>query len=336
MSVSQTLRMPFDDIRDLLSGMPAIPPATPSSGGGKHLGRLADRGRLADLGRLAGWADWVARVQGRQPGGKMRPSADRSLVCLFVATHGVALGDDPEAGIAAARAELDGFAGGVAPINAACAAGALGFKAFDLALDLPTGDVAHEPAMDERGCVATMAFGMEAIAGGAEILALGTAGPGGDLAACAMLTALYRDPPARWCAPDMAAAETRAVTEAVLRCGSRDPLGILADLGGRDIAAVAGAILAARHQRVPVVLDGFAASAAAAILLAMDATALDHCVAGHIGPHPAHPDLIGRLGIESVLPGLAIEAPGVGAALALGLVKSALACAAGTPVGKPG
>lgn len=324
MSVAQTLRMPFDDIRDLLSGMPAIPPALPSLDDAKRIGRL---------GR---WADWVARVQDRTPGGKMRPGADRALVCLFVATHGVALVDDPEAGIAATRAELDAFAGGAAPINAACAAGALGFKAFDLALDLPTGNIAHEPAMDERGCVATMAFGMEAIAGGADVLALGTAGLGGDLAACAMLAALYRDAPSRWCAPDVPSAAARAVTEAVLRCQPRDPLGILADLGGRDIAAVAGAILAARHQRVPVVLDGFAATAAAAILLAMDAGALDHCVAGHIGPHPAHADLIGRLGIGSILPDLAIAAPGVGAALALGIAKSALACAAGTPVGTPG
>ena len=324
MSVAQTLRMPFDDIRDLLSGMPAIPSAAPVSEDGSRLGRLGS------------WADWVARVQGRPPGGKMRPSADRALVCLFVASHGVALGDDPEAGIGATRAELDGYAGGAAPINAACAAGALGFKAFDLALDLPTGDIAQEPAMDERGCVATMAFGMEAIAGGADVLALGTSGTGGNLAASAMLAAIYRDPPARWSAPDLPAAAARAVTEAVLRCQSHDPLGILADLGGRDIAAVAGAILAARHQRVPVVLDGFAAGAAAAILLAMDATALDHCVAGHIGTHPAHAELIGRLHVDRVLPDLAIAAPGVGAALALGLVKGALACAAGTPVGTPG
>ncbi len=329
MSVAQTLRMPFDDIRDLLSGMPVIPPAAPSAQDGKG------------LGRIGGWADWVARVQGRQIGagrqaGKTRPSADRALVCLFVATHGVALGDDAEAGIAATRAELDGFAAGAAPINAACAAGSLGFKAFDLALDLPTGHIAHEPAMDERGCVATMAFGMEAIAGGADVLALGTAGLGGDLAASALLTALYRDAPARWSDPGMPAGAARAVTEAVLRCHARDPLGILADLGGRDIAAVAGAILAARHQRVPVVLDGFAAAAAAAILLAMDPGALDHCVAGHVGAHPAHADLIERLRIGSVLPDLAIAAPGVGAALALGLVKGALACAAGTPVGTPG
>lgn len=330
MSVAQTLRTPFDDIRDLLSGMPDIPPAAPAS---------EDE---TGIGRLRGFAEWVARVQGRQlgaarpPGGKMRPSADRALVCLFVATHGVALGDDADAGIAATRAELDAFAAGAAPINAACAAGALGFKAFDLALDLPTGDIAHEPAMDERGCVATMAFGMEAIAGGADILALGTAGLGGDLAASAMLAALYRDAPARWSAPDLPAGPARAVTEAVLRCLSRDPLGILADLGGRDIAAVAGAILAARHQRVPVLLDGFAATAAAAIVHAMHVGALDHCIAGHVSSHPAHAGLIERLGIERVLPDLGIAVPGVGAALALGLVKSALACAAGTPVGVPG
>ena len=65
---------------------------------------------------------------------------------------------------------LENFAAGGAAINQICAAYGLGFKVFDLALDMPTGDITEADAMDEKACVATMAFGMEAIAGGTDLL----------------------------------------------------------------------------------------------------------------------------------------------------------------------
>jgi nicotinate-nucleotide--dimethylbenzimidazole phosphoribosyltransferase len=306
---SETTR-PFEDVRALAAGFPVIGPPALSG--------------VAGLGRAGSLAGWLGAVRGA---GNM--GVERALVCLFVSSHGVAArsaGPDP---IEAARRALDAFATGVAPINAACTAGALGFKAFDLALDLPTGDIADGPAMDERGCVATMAFGMEAVAGGADLLGLGSASPAGDIAAAALAAALFEEPAGRWLAGNVSDDLERAMDQAVgrARAASSEPLALLAELGGRDLAAMAGAILAARHQRVPIVLDGFASAVAAAVLRAVEPAALDHCVAGHVGAHPAHAGLLARLELAPILPDFAIEAPGIGAALALGLLKTAAASA---------
>ena len=92
------------------------------------------------------------------------------------------------------------------------------------------------------------------------------------------------------------------------------------------MAAIAGAILAARLQRVPVILDGYVVCAAAAVLHAMSPTILDHCVAGHRSAEGAHGRVLERLGKPPLLDlGLRLG-EGSGAALAAGLVKAALAC----------
>lgn len=304
---------PFDDIRRLLLDLrqPDPPPAAPD-----HLGRV---GRLGPW--LAAWQD------------KPVPSADRPLVAIFAASHGLA--ERPGNGTrAATQRALESFAAGTAPINAICAANGLGFKAFDLAVDLPSGDIALEPAMDERVCVATMAFGMESIAGGTDLIAVGEASGAAEIAGATMLSALYDETPTAWLDEARAGPDAPAlVTSALLRHGSGcgDSLAILASLGGRDLAAMAGAILAARLGQVPVILDGFAAATAAAILHALDPGAIGHCIAGHLSTHLHHAKLLARLGLDPLLVGLGLGAgEGLGAALAAGLVKDAVAIHRGT------
>lgn len=104
-----------------------------------------------------------------------------------------------------------------------------------------------------------------------------------------------------------------------------DPLEALRRVGGREFAAIAGAILAARYQRIPVLLDGFVACAAAAVLSRLAPGALDHCLAAHASGAPAHARLLDALGKTPLLEtGIELE-EGAGAALAIGLVKSAVA-----------
>jgi nicotinate-nucleotide--dimethylbenzimidazole phosphoribosyltransferase len=105
-----------------------------------------------------------------------------------------------------------------------------------------------------------------------------------------------------------------------------DPLEVLRRLGGREIAAMAGAILAARLQRVPVVLDGYVVTAAAAVLHALDPSALDHCIAGHVSAEGAHREVLERLGKKPLLDLGMRLGEGTGAALAMGLIKAAAAC----------
>jgi nicotinate-nucleotide--dimethylbenzimidazole phosphoribosyltransferase len=89
---------------------------------------------------------------------------------------------------------------------------------------------------------------------------------------------------------------------------------------------MAGAILAARTQRVPVLIDGYVATAAAAVLHAMRPDALDHCLAAHCSAEPAHRNLLRRLGKEPVLDLGMRLGEASGAALAAGLLKAAAAC----------
>ena len=317
---------PFADIRRLLTEMP----------GPDEEAAAAIRARDARLtkppgalGRLEGLVEWLGTWQG-----KAVPSLDRPMVCVFAGSHGVVA-----RGVSAFPAEvnrqmLENFSAGGAAINQLCAAYGLGFRVFDLAVDLPTGDICAGPALDERGCVATMAFGMEAVAAGTDCLAVGEMGIGNTTVAAAIYAALYGGEAEHWVGrgtglDDAGLSRKAEAVRLALQTHAghlTDPLAILARLGGREIAAMAGAILAARLQRVPVVLDGYVATAAAAVLHALDARALDHCIAGHLSAEGAHGEVLARLGLTPVLALGMRLGEASGAALALGLLKGALAC----------
>ena len=119
-----------------------------------------------------------------------------------------------------------------------------------------------------------------------------------------------------------------AVDAAVARLGQgpHDPLEILCAVGGREFAAIAGAILAAHLQRIPVVLDGYMVTAAAAILHAINPRALDHCIVGHVSNEPGHRALLERLGKKPLLDLGMRLGEGTGAALAVQIIKAAVAC----------
>jgi nicotinate-nucleotide--dimethylbenzimidazole phosphoribosyltransferase len=314
---------PFDDIRRLITSVPAPDEAA------VNVVRERDRQLTkpaGSLGRLEWLVEWLAAWQG-----KGQPSVDRPLVCVFAGSHGVAARGVSAYPSAVNRQMLENFAAGGAAINQICASLGLGFKVFDLALDMPTNDIVEGPAMDEKACVATMAFGMEAIAGGTDLLALGDLGIGNTTVAAAIYAALYGGPAEHWVGrgsgvDDAGLARKVAAVEAALerhRGSLHDPLEILCRLGGREVAALAGAILAARLQHIPVILDGYVVTAAAAILHAVHPATIDHCIAGHLSADGAHQDVLERLGkIPLLALGMRLG-EGTGAALAAGLVKSA-------------
>ena len=188
--------------------------------------------------------------------------------------------------------------------------------------------------MDEKAAAATFAFGMEALAGGTDLLAVGEMGIGNTTVAAAIYYALYGGEAAHWVGrgtgvDDAGLARKIAAVEAAVALHREhlgDPLEIMRRVGGREIAAIGGAIMAARLQRVPVLLDGYVATAAAAILHAMDPLSIDHVIAGHVSAEGAHADVLARLGKKPLLDLGMRLGEGSGAALAIGLVKAALAC----------
>ncbi len=318
--------LPFDDIRDLFTRMPPL----------DEEALAAMRTRDADLtkppgslGRLEEIAAWLGAVQGTP-----QPTLDRPLVAVFAGNHGVVAQGVSPYPASVTQAMVANFAAGGAAINQICATYGLGLKVFELALEIPTRDITVAPALEEAECAATMAFGMEAIAGGTDLLALGEMGIGNTTVAAALYHALYGGSPADWVGRGTGVDEAglRRKTDAVARAvdlhagATRDPLELLRRLGGREVAAIAGAILAARMGRVPVILDGYVVCAAAAVLHAVQPGILDHCVAGHRSAEGAHGAVLERLGKVPLLDlGLRLG-EGSGAALAAGLLKAALAC----------
>ncbi|MCZ4288827.1 nicotinate-nucleotide--dimethylbenzimidazole phosphoribosyltransferase [Hoeflea alexandrii] len=320
--------LPFDDFRELLRNLPG--PDTSALAVARERDSQLTKPAGA-LGRLEEIAFWLAAWTGRSP------QVTRPLVAIFAGNHGVtAQGVSPFPPSVTAQM-VENFAAGGAAINQICVANDLGLKIFDLALEVPTGDISVEAAMDERTCAATMAFGMEAIAGGTDLLCIGEMGIGNTTIAAAIFYGLYGGSAVDWVGPgtgsegEVLARKIAAVETSVAlhKAHLDDPLELLRRLGGREIAAMAGAILAARMERIPVLIDGYVATAAAAVLHAANPSALDHCLIGHVSAEPGHMAAIEKLGKTPLLALGMRLGEGTGAALAAGIVKAAAQCHTG-------
>ncbi len=232
---------------------------------------------------------------------------------------------------------VQNFIAGGAAVNQLCRSVDADLRVYEMNLDQPTGDIVLGPAMSEAECARAVAYGMMAVEPGIDALAVGEMGIANTTVAASLCLALFGGDAASWTGPGTgvvgAALEKKreVVAAAVARhvADAGDPFDVLRRLGGLEFAAMAGAILAARMGRVPVVLDGFCAGAAAAVLYAADQRALDHCVAGHVSAEPGHRLLLEKLGKRPLLDLGMRLGEASGATLALGLLKAAAACHSG-------
>lgn len=321
-----TTGLPFDDIRALFKAMPQA--STEAAAQVKaHDAELTKP--LGALGKLEEIAAWMATWQDQYP-----PRADRTIVAVFAGNHGVVAQGVAAFPQAVTQQMVANFQHGGAAVNQICKTYDLGLKVFELALEVPTADITVEPALSEKECAATFAYGMEAIAGGCDLLCIGEMGIGNTTIAAALSNGLFGGEAEDWVGPgtgvDKAGLKRKA--DAVRRAVAlhkdhlKDPLEVLRRLGGRELAAMAGAIMAARMERVPVLIDGYVATAAAAVLFAMDQGALDHCMVAHCSAEPAHKALLKILGKEPILDLGMRLGEASGAAMAAGIVKAALNC----------
>jgi len=286
-------------------------------------------GALGDLESLAIWyASWT---------GNGRPSLEAPQVVIFAGNHGVAA-----AGVSAFPPEVTqqmvyNFQAGGAAINQLCKA--FGAKMDVIALDLerPTQDFTKAPAMSEDELLSALQTGWRAVDPAADLFVAGEMGIGNTTPAAAIAAALYGGGAQAWVGRGSGVDDAgfdlkRSVVDAGLARHEAilvDPLAVLQTLGGREIAAMSGAIAAARAHRIPVLLDGFICAAAASVLHALNPNALDHTQAGHLSAEGAHAKLLGHLGKKPLLSlGLRLG-EGSGGALAIGVVKGAVACLSG-------
>lgn len=316
----------LDDVRALLRELPAADGGAADKASSREAMLTKPAGSLGRLERLA---EWISAWQGRHP-----PTADRCRVAVFAGNHGIAA-----EGVSAYPAEVTAqmvanFETGGAAINQLCALHGSELKIFPIGVEIPTQSFVRAPAMTDDECAEAMAIGMAAVDDGLDILCLGEMGIGNTTSAAAMCHALFEGGAETWVGPgtgvtgDAFANKVRVVGDAVAlhKPDLRDGLDVLRHLGGREIAAMAGAIIAARHARVPVILDGYVCCAAAAALHAVDSGALDHCVVGHVSAEPGHQGMLTEIGQRPLLDLDMRLGEGSGAALALMIVQAAVAC----------
>lgn len=282
------------------------------------------------LGRLEDLAIWYAGWRG-----DARPQITSPQVIVFAGNHGVTA-----QGVSAFPSEVTvqmvmNFQHGGAAINQLAKAAGAKMDVHALELDRPTADFTKEAAMSEQELLEALRTGWNAVDAGADLLVVGEMGIGNTTPAAAIACALFGGDAADWTGRGTGvddaglANKTRVVAEGVALHCSSDGLEVLRCLGGREIAAMAGAIAAARVLCIPVVLDGFICSAAAACLAQVSDNALDHTVAGHQSAEGAHGAVLAKLGKEPILSlGLRLG-EGSGGALAINIVKSAVACHSG-------
>jgi len=319
----------LDDLRRRLGQLPAADDAAAAAARERQSALTKPEGAL---GRLEELAIWLAAWQGREP-----PALERVAALVFAGNHGVVAHGVSAYPSAVTAQMVANFEAGGAAINQLCRTARADLTVVPLELDRPTADFCTAAAMSEAECLAAINQGMAALAPGLDLLAIGEMGIGNTTSAAAICGALYGGPAAWWTGPGTGldrhgvAHKAAVVGRGLMRHAEAfgSPLEILRRLGGREIAAMAGALLAARERRVPVLLDGFAAGAAAAVLQALEPAALDHVRAAHRSAEPAHPRLLERLGLRPLLDLDMRLGEASGAALAILLCRAALACHTG-------
>ncbi|TIL36235.1 nicotinate-nucleotide--dimethylbenzimidazole phosphoribosyltransferase [Mesorhizobium sp.] len=281
------------------------------------------------LGRLESIAAWLARWQGRD-----MPQLDRVKVLVFAGNHGVTA-----QGVSAFPSEVTvqmvaNFSDGGAAINQLARIAGAELHVIPLDLDRLTGDFTQVPAMDGEAFLAAVSAGYAAVTKDLDLVCFGEMGIGNTTPAAAISAALFGGGAEKWTGRGTGVDDAGLVRKIIaIEAGLKrhaealaDPLGIAAALGGRELAAILGATLAARHSGVPVLLDGFVCTAAAAPLARLHPAGLAHTLAAHVSAESGHRRLLEALGLPPLLDLGMRLGEGSGACLAVNIVRSALEC----------
>jgi nicotinate-nucleotide--dimethylbenzimidazole phosphoribosyltransferase len=284
------------------------------------------------LGRLEDLVAWLAHWQGHAP-----PRLDHAEILVFAGNHGVTA-----RGVSAYPPEVTAqmvanFAAGGAAINQLAKSAGATLRVIPLLLERPTADFTQQPALTEQEFLAAVATGYDAVSPDCDLLCLGEMGIGNTTAAAAISAALFGGGGARWAGrgtgvDEDGLARKRAVIDAALArhvAVLYDPLAVAAAFGGYELAAILGATLAARRQRIPVLLDGFVCTAAVAPLAKLRGDTLAHAQAAHVSAEAGHRMLLEELKLTPLVDLAMRLGEASGAAVALHILRAALACHTG-------
>jgi len=284
------------------------------------------------LGRLEEVAVFFAGWQCRE-----KPRINKARAAIFAGNHGFTVHGVSAFPAAVTAQMVANFEAGGAAINALSNAAGLELKVIALDLDRPTADFTVAPAMSDDDCLAALSAGASVIEAGLDVLVVGEMGIGNTTAASALCARALGGAAVDWVGrgtgldAEGVARKIMIVDRAldVHRDAPATAFEALRRLGGREIVAIAGAVIAARHARVPVVLDGFITCSAIAPLMAVAPAITAHLLAGHCSAEQGHRRLLDRLGLDPILSLDMRLGEGSGAAVAVAVIRSALAAHAG-------
>jgi nicotinate-nucleotide--dimethylbenzimidazole phosphoribosyltransferase len=319
-------------MRDIIERLKRLPEADRASAEAAAARQARLTKPPGSLGRLEALAQWLATWQSRHP-----PKLDRVRIAVFAGNHGVVA-----RGVSAYPAEVTvqmvaNFRAGGAAINQLARAVGAELVVVPLALETPTEDFTRAAAMGEGDLRAALDAGAAAVEAGLDLLCVGEMGIGNTTVAAALAATLFGGKGADWVGrgtgvDDAGLARKAAAVDAALALhgaaladGSRGPVEALRRVGGRELAAIAGAVLRARELRIPVVLDGFVATVAAAVWERARAQSLAHCIAGHCSAEAGHRALLERLALKPILDLGMRLGEASGAAVAIGILRAAVA-----------
>ena len=319
----------FADLRAVCLDLPGGHPAASAAVAARE-GTLTKP--PGSLGRLEDLVAWLADWQGHAP-----PRLDRVDVLVFAGNHGVT-----RQGVSAYPSEVTvqmvaNFAAGGAAINQLARTAGATLRVIPLSLERPTEDFTVAPAMSEAEFLAALGAGYEAVSPQSDLVCLGEMGIGNTTAAAAIAAALFGGGGARWAGrgtgvdDDGLARKRDVIDRALARHAGllHDPIRVAAALGGRELAAILGAALAARRYGIPVLLDGFVCTAAVAPLFRLRTDTLAHALAGHVSAESGHRMLLDELHLKPLTDLNMRLGEASGAAVALLLLRAALACHTG-------
>jgi nicotinate-nucleotide--dimethylbenzimidazole phosphoribosyltransferase len=284
------------------------------------------------LGRLEDLVTWLAHWQGHAP-----PRLDRAEILVFAGNHGITARGVSAYPAAVTAQMVANFAAGGAAINQLAKSAGAKLRVIPLSLEKPTADFTQQPALTEQEFLAAVATGYDAVSPDCDLLCLGEMGIGNTTAAAAIAAALFGGGGARWAGrgtgvdADGLARKRAAIDAALARhvAALYDPLAVAAAFGGYELAAILGATLAARRQRIPVLLDGFVCTAAVAPLAKLRGDTLAHAQAAHVSAEAGHRMLLEELKLTPLVDLNMRLGEASGAAVALHILRAALACHTG-------
>jgi nicotinate-nucleotide--dimethylbenzimidazole phosphoribosyltransferase len=281
---------------------------------------------LGSLGKLEDIVKWLSVWQKTDT-----PHLTKPYCIVFAGNHGVTAQNISAYPAFVTEKMVQNFLRGGAAINQICKLNNIEFECIPVFQDRYTNDISQQPAMSEKDFVEAFYIGYNAVPQ-CDILILGEMGIGNTTAATAIATATLGLPAMQLTGKGTGIDETILLHKANIieqsvhlhKHAMQNPLHILSHLGGFELAALAGAIIASRQKSIPLLLDGFIVTAVACVLYSINSNILDHTMAGHLSDEKAHSILLNYIEKQPILHLNMRLGEASGAALCYTIVKNAI------------